>query len=439
MLTTAIVLMMAASCGRGSTAPGPAVDDVGYRDFSFSSGGVGMAGHGPTGAKPQSKLWYNDGFWWGILFDRSTDEYHIYRYNGNTYTWSETGTFVDQRNFSRADALWDGNKLYVVSAGYSYPSNIFGAHLLRYGYDAATDRYTLDAGFPVIITEGTTEMVEAVVLEKDTTDKLWVTYIQNGKVYISHTLGDDLSWGTPFVLPVGGTSVDPADDISSIIAFGDQIGVMWSNQVDDAFYFATHKDGDPEDAWQVSTVLQEPGMVNDHINLKVDSSGKVYAAVKTKRDRTNRAPDAPEILLLVRDEGGSWTSHVFGRVSDDHSRPIVLLDEEHRQLYVVATAPRETDGQLGGKIYYKRTSLDDISFEEGLGTPFIRSTTDANINDATSTKQNLNSETGLLVATSDNVSDYYFHNFIDLNAVNSAARSPGRREATFARGPRPTT
>ena len=38
--------------------------DVGYRDFDFYSGGVLST---PTVEKPESKLWWNDGFWWGIM------------------------------------------------------------------------------------------------------------------------------------------------------------------------------------------------------------------------------------------------------------------------------------------------------------------------------------------------------------------------------------
>ena len=34
---------------------------------------------GPTAAKTQSKLWFNDGAWWGIFFDGSSEEYRIYR------------------------------------------------------------------------------------------------------------------------------------------------------------------------------------------------------------------------------------------------------------------------------------------------------------------------------------------------------------------------
>src|SRR3954453_16218005 len=66
---------------------------------------------GPTAAKTQSKLWFNDGVWWGILFDGSSEGYQIYRYDGARGSWNDTGTLVDARNTSRADALWDGPHL----------------------------------------------------------------------------------------------------------------------------------------------------------------------------------------------------------------------------------------------------------------------------------------------------------------------------------------
>jgi hypothetical protein len=94
----------------------------------------------------------------------------------------------------------------------------------------------------------------------------------------------------------------------------------------------------------------------------------------------------------------------------------VLLDDEHQHLYMLATSPCCD----GGSVYYKRSSLDNISFTEGLGKPFIKSATDANINDPTSTKQNLDDETGLLALASDNFTDHYLHNFIDLNTVGDS-------------------
>jgi hypothetical protein len=399
-----------------------AVDDVGYRDFSFSANSV----DNPTGEKPQSKLWFNDGTWWASMFNRTVEEYHIYRYDRATNTWSDTGTLIDERNSSKADTLWDGSHLYVATVGACTSCSPQGARILRYSYDPATKRYTRDPGFPVTITSGG---LETIVLDKDTTGKLWVTYTQNKKVYVNRTLGDDQTWGTPFVLPVKGTSVS-ADDISAVVAFDSQIGVMWSNQVDSAMYFATHTDGDPDDVWQGSrTAIQGPNYADDHISLRslqaADSSGRVFAAVKTSlNDIPNPNPNAPLILLLVRDSAGNWTNHVFGRVGDNHTRPIVMLDEEHRDLYMFATAPCCT----GGAIYYKKTTLNNVSFSDGVGTPFIQSPTDTNINDATSTKQNVSSATGLMVMASSGTvvsgttgSGYYWHNIMDLGSADTIA------------------
>ena len=177
-----------------------AVDDVGYRDFSFDATSVVA----PTGEKPQSKLWFNDGTWWASMFNRTAEEYHIYRYDRATHTWGDTGTLIDERNTSKADTLWDGSHLYVATAGGCENHSPHSARILRYSYDAVTKRYSLDPGFPVTgISNGG---MEAIVLDKDTTGKLWVTYTQNRKVYVNRSLSTDQTWGTPFVLPVKGTS-----------------------------------------------------------------------------------------------------------------------------------------------------------------------------------------------------------------------------------------
>ena len=368
---------------------------------------------GPTAAKTQSKLWFNDGVWWGILFNGSSEEFHIYRYDRTEDTWSDTGTLVDARNTSRADALWDDGHLYVLSAGTEASLEKDSARILRYSYNPSTARYSLDKDFPVTVTEGG---MEAITIAKDTTGKLWATYTQGDelrRVYVTHTLGgDDASWVKPFVVPLRGTTVS-SDDVSGIVAFGSKIGLMWGNQYDESglsgYYFATHADGEPDDAWRLDKRVPGAGMANDHINLKADSEGRVYAVLKTRRDRIDRDLDAPYSMLWVRDQDGSWTSHVFGTVGDSHTRSLALIDEEQRLLYMFASSPTCS----GGKVYYKRTDLDDISFEEGRGTLFIQGPEGTNVGDATSTKQNLDEVAGLLVVASDKNRGYYY-NLIDL-------------------------
>ena len=417
LLCTITILVVTSLPGQKLTPSAQAASNVGYRDFSYAASGVSA----PTGQKPQSKLWFNDGSWWGILFNKSAEEYHIYQYNWATHAWSDTGTLVDERNSSSADALWDGasGKLYVASAGprSSDPAtnNANSGHFLRYSYNSTTKRYSLDQGFPVTVSVGG---MEAIVLERDSTGRFWVTYTSNRKVRINHSsnaTGD--KWGTPFILPVTGASNLTYDDISAIISFDSKIGVMWSNQTDGAMYFATHADGAPDDSWQVQSALKGPKYADDHINLKslqADPSGQVFAAIKTSlNDGTTPDPNAPLTQLLVRDQSGNFSAHVFGTVRDDHTRPIVLIDREHRNLYMLATAP-----ETGGTIYYKETPLSNISFAAGRGTPFIQSSTDPRINNATSTKQDLNSATGLLVMASDDTTGYYLHNTMNLGAAS---------------------
>jgi hypothetical protein len=86
-----------------------------------------------------------------VLFDRSSEEYHIYRYDWPSHSRNDTGTLLDERNFSKADTLWNGNHLYVVSAG---PNSTNSARVSRYSYNVATRSYALDAGFPVTVTNG---------------------------------------------------------------------------------------------------------------------------------------------------------------------------------------------------------------------------------------------------------------------------------------------
>lgn len=403
-----VFVVTAGSFGASAAAPSAlAAADVGVRDFSFAAPGVGT----PTGEKPQSKLWFNNGAWWGVLFNRTAEEYRIYRYERASNSWADTGTPVDARNNSKADVLWDGGHLYVASAGPGPSTAADKGRFLRYSYDPATRSYALDAGFPATVSGGG---MEAIVLDKDTTGKVWVTFTRGGKVYVNRSLdASGQTWGAPFVLPVAGANNLSADDISSVIRFDGKIGVLWSNQNTDAVYFATHADGAPDNAWQRQVAVQGPLFPDDHMNVKLESAGgRVFAVVKTSLgDNPNAAPNDPQTVLLVRGTAGSWRKHVVGTVADNHTRPIVLIDQQNSDLYVVATAPTG-----GGTIYYKKTALSNISFAPGRGTPFIRSARDPQINNATSTKQNLSGTTDLLVLASDSaVSDFYLHNTINLN------------------------
>ena len=210
-------LLLAATPAAATADPG----DIGFAGPSFAGGGTA-----PSGSKPESKLWYNDGLWWGSLWNVASSTFHIYRLDLGSQTWVDTGVQLDNRTGTRADTLWDGTKLYVASHRYSSTNATgYAARLYRFSYNAVSKTYTLDAGFPATIN---TFRTETLVIDKDTTGTIWATWTQNGQVYVSHTNGSDTSWVTPYVLPGPGTTVD-ADDISSVISFrptGDRKSVV---------------------------------------------------------------------------------------------------------------------------------------------------------------------------------------------------------------------
>jgi PKD repeat protein len=391
-----LALVLFGFTAQAGAAPG----DIGYEGPSFSGGGSGI-----TASKPESKVWWNDGSWWASMWDTASADFHIFRLDQAAQTWGDTGVALDDRGGTHADVLWDdvAGKLYVASHVFTESAGTGGvSRLYRYSYDAATDTYTRDAGFPVTINSF---KLETLVIAKDSTGQLWATWQQGGKIWVNSTLCtpacNDASWGTSFV--ISSTAVK-GDDISSVIAFGgNKIGVLWSDQSAARDVFGIHADDQADNVWSFENALQGPGLADDHINLKTDATGRVFAAVKTSRS----ASADPLTMLLVRGPAGGWSSAVFGRVQDHHTRPIVEIDEANGIVHMFATSPESS-----GTIFEKTSPINSISFPTGLGTPIIKDA-DAKVNNATSTKQNVGPSTGLVVLASGSAT-HYWHNFFTL-------------------------
>jgi PKD repeat protein len=213
-----------------------------------------------------------------------------------------------------------------------------------------------------------------------------------------------------------------------VVAFGaDKIGIMWSNQSSaaDAMYFAVHEDGQADAMWSASrTAIQGSGTADDHINLKSlqsDGSGRVFAAVKTSF--TTSA--APLVMLLVRELAtGNWSSFPIATVADCPNRPIVLVDSENRVLHAFYTAPGPPTfscSSSGGAIYEKTSPLDTIAFPSGSGTPVIQDADSPFIHNVSSTKQNVNSATGIALLAINAQTGFYWHQFAAIPGAGTGA------------------
>ncbi|TDL41783.1 hypothetical protein E2R57_00420 [Arthrobacter nitrophenolicus] len=402
-------------------APVPATaetGDVGVEGPSHAGTGT------PTGTKrANSSLWFNDGAWWGNLWNTTTSDFEIFRFDPATNSWTSTGVLTETRANTHHDVLWDGTTLYVASYRFvndGLPAEPgFPTNMRRYSYDPGSEKYTLLGS-----TQINDSKVELLTIDKDSSGRVWATWQQGNQIYLNVTGTDGATWGTPFAHPsaLGNVSVD---DTSALIAFdGNKMGLMWSRQIGDAtdgVYWSYHVDGAADSAWTdpVAAVSgQRSG--DDHVYLKwLDASagGKVFAAIKT----SNTSASQPLIQLLAL-SGTTWSAHTIATVSECPNRVIVLLDEHAQKVRTFATYPKP-GGVLnagvcstsGGAIYEKSSPLDTISFTTEKTARIVDA--DQYVHNVTSTKQNVNSadwgtaNSGLLVLADANATSRYWHYF----------------------------
>jgi hypothetical protein len=281
----------------------------------------------------------------------------------------------------------------------------------------------LDAGFPVNISRGQSE---TITLDKDSSGRLWVTYVEAGKVMVNHSVSSDTDWGTPYSLPATGATGLTSDDISSLIAFSGRIALMWSNQSTKIMYMAFHVDSDANDQNWSSISVYNPGgsAADDHINLKslqTDGQGSLFAVAKTSYS----TGPLPLINLFACRTApctsvNNWQVYPIYTVTEANTRAILLIDTEHRQLHVFST-----DRGAGYGIFHKVTDMDNIQLANAPDLPFIRANGDSKINNSTSTKQNVNSSTGLVVLASSQTSFQYYHNCLALGGAATGCDTAG--------------
>lgn len=346
-------------------------------------------GRDATADKPQSKVWHWAGTWWCILYD-GLEGSSFYRLEEGTLKKAE---FPDALVFpvapARADILCDADDLYVLM--YAGGDTLFS----KFRYQAEEDEYFLQEGFPVPVE--IFEGAETAVLARDSRGVLWVTYESQGRVYVSHSKTGQY-WLENAVIGTGLSG----DDISSVVSLDDQLGIFWSNQERESLYFRVRSDFQDPQVWGRTEVVATGGLVaDDHVNLAV-LDGQVYAATKTSVDDGKGGGEGPtqaQLVLNVRSKQGAWKLYDVAPLSDQNvTRPIVVLDDENREGYVFY---RE-----GQRIVYKSSSLDHLDFSGNAATAI--SVPGVTLNNVTSTKQNVNSTTGLLVvATGDDSRAYH--------------------------------
>ena len=401
-------------CGLAAALVVPAVvrADTGHRDGAYTAGTSGA----PTTPKPESKVWFSHKKWWAVMAKRvatADNTYFIFRLNAHKQKWVNTHVEVDTRDSTRQDVLSVGNKLFISSHKHvdvahndSTPDAKDEMRLFLFSYSSGAHKY-VSAGAPTVIDA---QKSEALVIDRDSAGAIWATWVQETgggqhQVYVRKTDGNCVAAFANCTFTGGPTvtlgDVSP-DDISSVVRFGgNKVGVMWSdtrNVDNDQILFSVHQDGDPVATWSSPEVaVRGRKMADDHINLKADSNGRIFAATKTKFSGSTK----PGTMLLRRTAAGKWKHFTVSRGSLDHTRPIVLLDERHNRIRVFEGSTH-TDA-----VYKKTTRLSRPSFPVlKAGSRVIRDS-GSEMADPTSTKQGVGKGHFVVLATNPATKRYW--------------------------------
>lgn len=385
--------------------------ELGVSARAFGSDPIANPPSAPNADAGQSKVWQHAGRWWALLLDASGTAFHIHALDWASQEWIDTALVADDRANAHPDVMLEGDRLYVVSAARA-ATPVARPQLRRFTYDG-TSSWALDPGYPIDLAA---LGVNSPSIARDSTGRVWVTYVDQGRIMVTSSPDGLDEWAAARVLPAAGTTtVD--EDVARIAAYGPgRLGLMWSNQLDGTFRFASHRDSDPPDTWTSEIVQSGPNRADNHIDLATASIGgeqRIVAVVKTS---LNEAPTVdrndPLISVLSQRPGGGWAESTFGRVRDHHTRPLVMVDRRTGSAVVVAVAE-----EVGRSIIWKRAALDSPAFDLGIGAKLIGDEDDA-ITDPTSTKQAVDLVEGAVVVAWDEARGRYMHAVLSLTGAD---------------------
>ncbi len=282
----------------------------------------------PTASKPQSKLWYDHDRWWALMPDRGGSSL----WSRGEKDWQRVATLDNWLRAvpGQADVWADDDGVTAVLAA---PEQI---SVVRLVFDQDQQTY-VPLGDPIVwpLSAAThAAPVAAATIARNGDGRWWICYDHGGKIWVRASSDRGAKhWEEPLSI----SEKLNRDDMCTIFPLLDGIGVLWTDQSRNAAFFRRHENQQPFSTWRaVEVVEQGEGIVNNHLNAKVSSDGSVYVASKTERYVVGQ----PLLVLLIRTTTGIWQRVPFANYTAaiTPTRPIVLLDADEEQLWVVYTA-----------------------------------------------------------------------------------------------------
>jgi hypothetical protein len=348
----------------------------------------------PTRSESQHKIWFHDGSWWALMLEPKGLTERVFQLLPN-HTWRPTPAVLTTDTGEVGDAVQDGESVHVV-----HRTSNGALYYVRLTFDQAAGEYR--AGAPRLVT--TRKSVAPVVITKDATGALWVSYATAQSVVVTQSLDGGQTWGRMNLLATTGTG--QTQEAVALVPYDDRIGILWSDQEKGSFDFASHRNGDDPTIWsREQATVPGKGLADNHISLvrlrvPGQSSDTLVAAVKTSLGDAGEAATSPRVRILVRAPGGHWTTATAGTLADGLDDPVLQVDQATRTVRLFA--------DRNGPIVTKVAPWSSLQFAPGAGTVFMNTTTDT-LADPIVTADPVDARSGLVVLATDTETKTYRH------------------------------
>jgi hypothetical protein len=250
----------------------------------------------PTADKPQSKLWYSNGWW--ALIPRSAGPSLWQR---TPQGWLEHTNVLEALKGvpGRADLWPHGAFVTGVSVSDS------ALTIFRLSKKETNRKITWTPEVLARLTPPAAGMtMETATIVCDGKGRWWVSAVADDQVCVWSGSTDAKSWKSPTVLARG---LDK-DDICALTPIKKGIAVIWSDQVRQAMVTREHPDDNPFPTWNAETIIElGNNNADDHIKTAISKNGTLWVATKNSVDEM----DKPQLVLRVRTAAGRWSNYAY--------------------------------------------------------------------------------------------------------------------------------
>jgi hypothetical protein len=250
----------------------------------------------PTADKPQSKLWYNQG-WWALIPRASGPSL----WERTDHGWQEHSNVVQALKGVPGQAdVWP-HGAFATAVGVSERA----LTVFRLTKKVVNQKFTWQPEILANLTPPSAGMtMETATIVCDSKGRWWVAAVADDQVCVWSGSKDGKVWKSPVVLARG---LDK-DDICAVTPIQKGIAVIWSDQVRQAMVARERRDDRPVTEWNEETLI-ELGNHNadDHIKTSLSKNGTLWVATKNSVDEDGK----PQLVLRVRTAAGKWTNHPY--------------------------------------------------------------------------------------------------------------------------------